>query len=106
MTPEEFWYDDEDYLIAYRKAYLNKLSKQGWINGRYILEAMYEVSTTINPRLMYNAFSAFNPQDIEVLPYRNEPIDFLNVEGQKETKEKKTEKDIEQEYRDRLNFWV
>ncbi len=106
MSVDMFWHYDEDYFKAYHKAYFNRISRENWINGKYVLDALYEFSTTIMPVLCYNGFSGFKPKDIEPIPYRNKPIDFF--EGSRKEKEKKilTEEEIEQNYRDRLNYWL
>ncbi len=107
MSVDMFWYYDEEYFKVYQKAYFNRLSREKWIEGKYILDALYEISTTIMPVLCYNGFSGFKPKDIDTIPYRNKPIDFMNLDRLKEKeKHEITEEEREKRYRDRLNYWV
>ena len=107
MSVDMFWHYDEDYFKAYHKAYFNRISRENWINGKYVLDALYEFSTTIMPVLCYNGFSGFKPKDIDTIPYRNKPIDFMNLDRLKEKeKHEITEEEREKRYRDRLNYWV
>lgn len=107
MSIEMFWYYDEDYFVIYQKAYYNRLSREKWIEGKYILDALYEACTTIMPVLCYNGFSGFNPKDIDAIPYRDKPIDFVNNNISKEKNNKETtEEEREKRYRDRLNYWL
>lgn len=104
MTDEMFWFWNEDYFLVYQKAYFNRISRENWINGLYISDAIYEVCTTIMPVLCYNGFSGFKPKDIKPIPYKSKPIDFLNTKEEKASEI--TEMDKEKKYRDRLNYWI
>ena len=84
MTYEQYWEDDADLVIYYRKAY--QLSKERknqelWLQGLYVYEAICDVSPILH---------AFAKKNTKPRPYPKEPYALTKqeTERRKENDEK------------------
>lgn len=40
MTPHQFWDEDIDLFYAYEKAYINRIHRMSFLQGRYVFDAI------------------------------------------------------------------
>lgn len=89
MTLNEFLYEDEDLFHAYQKAYINRSSFNGWINGMYNYNAY---STTLH--------NAFIKNKSELINYVDKPLEFKGNHQEEKNKLNLTPLEQDKEFRD------
>ena len=89
MSYDEYYKKDHTLVIAYRKAHELKRKAENenmWLQGAYVYEAIRRVA----PLLI--AFNS-HPQEI---PYLDKPFELISGESEKEQKENKEAKAVEE----------
>lgn len=97
MTPEQFWFDDEDNYNAYQKAYNLKINEEKWLTGIYVTRAIYDGISGVLPSAVARGLGSKG--NYEHIQYYDSP---LGAESKQEEKEDNTEEN----YRKRVSSWV
>ena len=74
MDIEMFWWDDEDYFVAYVKAYNERIREQSWFTGLYTLKAVEHAIVEVLPSAVGTLFSKNSNYKPEKFLYPQSPL--------------------------------
>lgn len=86
MTYDQFWNEDCELVVFYRKAAQIKQdlkNQDAWLQGAYIYEALIDVAPVLR---------AFTKKETKPVPYRKEPFELFSKQKKSKVQEKNDNK--------------